>query len=66
MPEYKFHYFNFRGRGEACRILLVLAGAYWEDIRTEFGDDFLPLKESKWTNYVRSYVSYTYCIYTLR
>ena len=31
--EYKLVNFNTRGRAELCRLILVVAGATWQDIR---------------------------------
>ncbi len=58
MPQYKFNYFNVRGKGEVCRILLSLAGADWEDVRLDFGDSWQAVKESKSTNYMASYAAF--------
>merc|ERR1711962_852211 len=35
MPSYKFHYFNGKGRGEMVRMLFVVAGKEFEDVRFE-------------------------------
>ena len=35
MSTYKFHYFNFRGRGEVSRLVFVAAGQKFEDTRFE-------------------------------
>ncbi|VDH97633.1 Hypothetical predicted protein [Mytilus galloprovincialis] len=35
MAEYKLSYFNFKGRGELCRLLFVLADKKYEDHRFE-------------------------------
>ena len=38
MSEYKLIYFNVRGRGEICRLILAQAGVKFEDKRIEFKD----------------------------
>lgn len=35
MPDYKLHYFNFRGLGELIRLILHYAGVTFEDVRFE-------------------------------
>lgn len=35
MPQYKLHYFNFRGRAELARLILKQAGVEFEDVRFE-------------------------------
>ncbi len=38
MSTYKLYYFNGRGRGEAARLIFVVAGQKYEDIRYEFNE----------------------------
>ena len=38
MSTYKLYYFNGRGRGEICRLILAAAGQQFEDIRYELND----------------------------
>lgn len=38
MPEYKLHYFNFRGLGELSRLILHYAQVPFEDIRIDRSD----------------------------
>jgi glutathione S-transferase len=38
MPEYKFIYFNGKGRGELSRLIFAAAGKKFEDKRIEFSD----------------------------
>jgi len=33
MPEYKLHYFNFRGKAELIRLVFAAAGESYEDVR---------------------------------
>ena len=57
MPHLKLHYFGYRGRGEACRILLTLAGADWEDVRVDRSHEWVPaLQQSKLVDYLRIHV----------
>lgn len=46
MPEYKLHYFNFRGLGEVARLILHYAEVPFEDVRIE-RSDWAELKKSK-------------------
>ena len=45
MATYKLHYFENRGRAECIRLLFVLKGQDFEDIRYTF-DEWLQKKES--------------------
>ena len=36
MPEYKFYYFNIRGKGELVRLALAAAGVDFQDIRYKY------------------------------
>lgn len=38
MPEYKFHYFNIRARGELVRLLFAAGGVKFTDKRVEFAE----------------------------
>lgn len=35
MPQYKLHYFNFRGLGELARLIMHYGGIPFEDVRFE-------------------------------
>lgn len=39
MPEYKFYYFNIRGKGELVRLALAAAGVDFQDIRYKYKEN---------------------------
>lgn len=47
MSSYKLYYFNFRGRGEICRLAFAAANIDYEDIRLSV-EDWVKEKASEW------------------
>lgn len=47
MPEYKLHYFNWKGRAELARLILKQADVEFEDVRYDRVNDWPSIKASK-------------------
>ncbi len=48
MPKYTLHYFDFRGRGEACRLTFAAIGVEYTDHRI-IREDWPQLKPSEFS-----------------
>lgn len=49
MPQYKLTYFQLRGKAEAIRMTLSIAGVEFEDVRVSIDDWVSKLKNCEYT-----------------